>query len=294
MTKARKGIILAGGTGSRLWPTTIPVCKQLLPVYDKPMVYYPLTTLMLAGIREFLLITTPEDVDRFRVLLRDGERWGITIEYAVQDRPKGIAEAFLIGERFIGGAGCALILGDNIFYGAGLSERIHTVSDRADGANVFGYWVRDPHRYGIVTVDASGRAIEVVEKPAVPKSNWALTGLYFYDNSVVDIARSLAPSPRGEFEITDVNKAYLAAGALNVELLGRGFAWIDAGTHDSLLQAAEFISTIEHRQGLKIGCPEEIAFRMGYIGGEALEKLAEELSKSEYGAYLSRLLQSDP
>jgi glucose-1-phosphate thymidylyltransferase len=289
---ARKGIVLAGGTGSRLWPTTIPVCKQLLPVYDKPMIYYPLTTLMLAGVRDFLIITTPEDIDRFRLLLRDGARWGISIEYAVQDQPKGIAEAFLIGEKFIGNAGCALVLGDNIFYGAGLTERLQAAALRTDGASIFGYWVNDPQRYGVVSVDEKGRPTEIVEKPKMARSNWAVTGLYFYDNSVVEIARGLAPSARGELEITDINDVYLKAGSLNVELLGRGFAWIDAGTHDSLLQAADFISTIEQRQGLKIGCPEEIAYRMGYIDAEAMQKLAAELGKSEYGKYLDRLLRA--
>jgi glucose-1-phosphate thymidylyltransferase len=286
----KSGIILAGGTGSRLWPATIPVCKQLLPVYDKPMIYYPLTTLMLAGIRKILIITTPSDVDRFKVLLHDGSQWGIEIQYAIQDRPDGIAHAFIIAGDFIGDAGCALILGDNIFYGAGLSERIQAATSRADGATIFAYWVQDPERYGIVELDAAGQPRDIVEKPDRARSNWAVTGLYFYDPSVVDIARKLVPSARGELEITDINRSYLKAGKLKVEQFGRGFAWLDAGTHRSLLQASEFISTIEQRQGLKIGCPEEIAYRMGFIDRSELERLASMLSKSDYGPYLQRIL----
>jgi glucose-1-phosphate thymidylyltransferase len=286
----KNGIVLAGGTGSRLWPATIPVCKQLLPVYDKPMIYYPLTTLMLAGIRNIMIITTAADVERFKLLLRDGSQWGIEISYAVQEQPDGIARAFLIGADFIGDAGCALILGDNIFYGAGLTERMQAAAHRAEGATIFAYWVQDPKRYGVVELNGSGEPKDLMEKPNSPRSNWAVTGLYFYDSSVVDVARRLAPSARGELEITDVNRAYLKAGTLKVEQFGRGFAWLDAGTHDSLLQASEFISTIEQRQGLKIGCPEEIAYRMGFIDGAGLERLAAALSKNDYGPYLMRVL----
>lgn len=289
----RKGIILAGGTGSRLWPLTIPACKQLLPVYDKPMVYYPLSTLMMAEMREILIITTPEDVERFRLLLKDGRQWGISIEYAVQNEPAGIAEAFLIGADFIGNSPCALVLGDNIFYGAGLIERMQLANRRTDGATVFAYWVPDPERFGVVHIDSAGRATDIVEKPKSPQSNWAVTGLYFYDSRVVEIARKLKPSARGELEITDVNKAYLAAGALSVETLGRGFAWLDAGTHGSLLDASQYIRMVEERQGLKIGCPEEIAYRMGYIDVVQLGHLAKALSKSEYGRYLEKIMTSD-
>ncbi len=292
MSKNRKGIILAGGTGSRLWPTTIPVCKQLLPVYDKPMIYYPLTTLMLAGIREILIITTVEDVERFRLLLRDGRQWGLEISYAVQHRPDGIAQAFVIGEKFIGDNGCALILGDNIFYGAGLTDRVQSAADQSNGASIFAYWVNEPQHYGVVSLDDRGRPTDIVEKPVEFRSNWVVTGLYFYDSSVIEIARGLKPSPRGELEITDVNRAYLKANSLRVEQLGRGFAWLDAGTHRSLLQASDFISTIEERQGLKIGCPEEVAYHMGYIDAELLQDLALALVKSEYGQYLSRVLHS--
>jgi len=288
--RPKKGIILAGGTGSRLWPATYPICKQLLPVYDKPMVYYPLATLMLADIREYLVITTPEDVDRFRLLLRDGNQWGVDIRFAVQPKPEGIAQAFLIGADFIGDGTCALILGDNIFYGAGLSERVQLAAQQQDGATVFAYWVQHPERYGVVELDAAGRPTAIHEKPTTPRSQWAVTGLYFYDADVVEVARNVRPSARGEMEITDVNRAYLEAGKLKVEQLGRGFAWLDAGTHDSLLEASEFISTIERRQGLKIGCLEEIAYRMGFIDSGALEKLANQMSKSEYGMYLRRIL----
>lgn len=286
----RKGIVLAGGTGSRLWPLTIPACKQLLPVYDKPMVYYPLTTLMLAGIRDILIISTPEDIDRFRTLLQDGKRWGIEISYAIQEKPRGIAEAFLVGADFIGDNPCALVLGDNIFYGAGLIDRLQRANAQQSGATVFATWVRDPERFGVVEMDGDSRALSIEEKPESPKSNWAVTGLYFYDNSVVEIARTMKPSPRGELEITDVNRAYLERAALQVETMGRGYAWLDAGTHKSLLEASQFIAMVEERQSLKVGCPEEIAYRLGYIDRAALERLAIPLSKSEYGQYLVDLL----
>lgn len=282
----RKGIVLAGGTGSRLWPLTIPACKQLLPVYDKPMVYYPLTTLMMAGIRDILVISTPEDIDRFETLLRDGSQWGIKISYAVQPHPHGIAEAFIVGEKFLNGSACALVLGDNIFFGAGLIERLSSANARQNGASLFATWVADPERFGIVELDKNGRAIHVEEKPTKPRSNWALTGLYFYDEKVVEIARNLKPSPRGELEITDLNRVYLEQGAVEIELLGRGYAWLDAGTHTSLLKAAQFISMVEERQNLKVGCPEEVAYNLGYIDRDQLKTLAAALSKSEYGQYL--------
>jgi glucose-1-phosphate thymidylyltransferase len=290
---AKKGIILAGGTGSRLWPLTIASSKQLLPVYDKPMIYYPLTTLMLAGIRDVLVITTEPEIARFRLLLGDGHQWGIDVRYAAQARPAGIAEAFLIGATFIDGGGCALVLGDNIFYGAGLSERVFHAAQEGGGALVFCHWVQNPQEYGVVALDVGGCPIHIEEKPTNPRSNWAVTGLYFYDADVVDIARGLKPSPRGELEITDINHAYLKAGRLRVEQLGRGFAWFDAGTHASLLQASEFIHTIEERQGLKIGCPEEIAFRMGFIDPAALTDLAASAANPVYGAYLRRLLATE-
>jgi glucose-1-phosphate thymidylyltransferase len=293
VSAAKKGIILAGGTGSRLWPLTIASSKQLLPVYDKPMIYYPLTTLMLAGIRDVLVITTEPEIARFRLLLGDGHQWGIDVRYAAQAQPAGIAEAFLIGAAFIGGGGCALVLGDNIFYGAGLSERVYRAARGPDGASVFCHWVQNPQEYGVVVLDADGRPVHIEEKPANPRSNWAVTGLYFYDTDVVDIARGLKPSARGELEITDVNRAYLDAGRLHVEQLGRGFAWFDAGTHASLLQASEFIHTIEERQGLKIGCPEEIAFRMEFIDEPALAALAASAANPVYGAYLRRLLEAE-
>lgn len=289
----RKGIVLAGGVGSRLWPLTIVSSKQLLPIYDKPMIYYPLTTLMLAGIRDILLITSPGEVARFESLLGDGSQWGVHIRYAVQPEPDGIAMAFLIGEKFIDGEGCALILGDNVFYGAGLGEMLQRSTSNARGATVFCHWVSDPGRYGVLEMNSSGRPVSIEEKPDKPKSNWAVTGLYFYDSSIVDIARGLKPSPRGELEITDVNRAYLEKDRLNFERLGRGFAWFDAGTHHSLLQASEFMYTIEERQGLKIGCPEELAYRMKFIGAPELESLANAIGNSEYRAYLRRLLSSD-
>jgi glucose-1-phosphate thymidylyltransferase len=292
MNTCRKGIILAGGTGSRLWPLTVVSTKQLLPIYDKPMIYYPLTTLMLAGIREILVITAEPEVPRFEALLRDGSQWGISIGYAVQPQPDGIAKAFIIGEKFIDGDSCALILGDNIFYGAGLGEFVQRTGNSGSKATIFCHWVNNPSRYGILEFDDQGVPVHIEEKPKQPKSNWAVTGLYFYDASIVDIARKLKPSPRGELEITDANRAYLEAGRLTVEKLGRGFAWFDAGTHHSLLQAAEFIYTIEERQGLKIGCPEEVAYRMGFIDAPALERLVCPIADSEYGSYLRRVLSS--
>jgi glucose-1-phosphate thymidylyltransferase len=287
---ARKGIILAGGAGSRLWPLTIISTKQLLPIYDKPMIYYPLTTLMLAGIRDILIITAESEVPRFEALLGDGGRWGVSINYAVQPEPDGIAKAFIIGEKFIDGQGCALILGDNVFYGAGLGELVQRTASRDNAATVFCHWVNNPSRYGVLELDRQNRPVRIDEKPKQPKSNWAVTGLYFYDSSIVEVAHKLKPSARGELEITDANRAYLEAGRLNVETLGRGFAWFDAGTHRSLLQASEFIYTIEERQGLKIGCPEEVAYRMGFIDAAELERLMAPIADSEYGAYLRRVL----
>jgi glucose-1-phosphate thymidylyltransferase len=288
--KRRKGIVLAGGTGSRLWPLTIPACKQLLPVYDKPMVYYPLTTLMMAGIRDILIISTPDDIERFRTLLQDGRRWGIEISYAVQTRPGGIAEAFLVGADFIGDSDCALVLGDNIHYGAGLIERLQRANEQKAGATIFATWVRDPERFGVIEMDEENHALSIEEKPAAPKSQWAVTGLYFFDNSVLGITRGLKPSARGELEITDVCRAYLERGDLKVENMGRGYAWFDTGTHRSLLEASQFIAMVEERQSLKIGCPEEVAFRLDYIDRAALKRLAEQLSKSEYGQYLLTFL----
>jgi glucose-1-phosphate thymidylyltransferase len=288
---AVKGIILAGGSGTRLYPITQAISKQLLPVYDKPMVYYPLATLMLAGIRDILMINTPHEQPLFQRLLGDGSQWGIRISYAVQPSPDGLAQAFLIGKDFIGGSSSCLVLGDNIFYGVGLTERLRRASAREHGATVFGYWVRDPERYGVAEFDAHGKVIGLEEKPARPKSNYAVTGLYFYDGRACDYAADLKPSARGELEITDLNRRYLEDGSLHLEQLGRGYAWLDTGTHESLMEAGNFIQTIEHRQGLKVCCPEEIAYLSGWIDGEQLLRLAAPLSKTGYGQYLQQLIQ---
>ena len=286
----RKGIILAGGSGTRLYPATLAMSKQLLPVFDKPMIYYPLSTLMLAGIREILVIATPQDLPRFEQLLGDGERWGLSLTYAVQDAPEGLAQAFLIGEPFLRGSPCALVLGDNLFYGHDFVDLLARADARADGASVFAYHVQDPERYGVVEFDTGGRAVSLAEKPVAPQSNYAVTGLYFYDRQVVEFARTLTPSARGELEITDLNRIYMERGRLHVDIMGRGYAWLDTGTHESLLDASQFIATIERRQGLKVACPEEIAFRKGWISRSQLETLAAPIRNNGYGRYLTHIL----
>lgn len=292
MTTQRKGIILAGGSGTRLHPATLAISKQLLPIYDKPMIYYPLSTLMLAGIRDILIISTPQDTPRFEQLLGDGSQWGLNLHYEVQPSPDGLAQAFLIGEKFLNGAPSALVLGDNIFYGHDFQRLLRDADSKEHGATVFAYHVQDPERYGVAEFDAKGQVLSLEEKPVVAKSNYAVTGLYFYDTRVVELAKSVKPSPRGELEITDLNKIYLADGVLNVQLMRRGYAWLDTGTHDSLLEAGQFIATLEQRQGLKVSCPEEIAFRSGWIDAPQMEKLAQPLLKNGYGKYLMQCLNS--